>query len=321
MTVGLRRRVTSRVVRRAVTVAISLLLTATTLGVPYVAATSDLSGSQGGTLPATAVVSRGFAAPAAAGVSTGTGAIAPTIDTSVKVRNVAANAKPPKTRTELTDKRGMFTTTYANPNGTRTTEVSLERVNYKDSSGVWQPIDSTLVSDSGQVGYTFKGKSNDLGLRINDKNPSQGLAQATYGSYKISLRVPSVSTAGNPTGGRGFSFGGPGKSNLTIDSRPSGFEFGAALNSSSDPSVYSFAVNPGTLAVSLETDGQTVDFTDAAANGGQGQLVATIDAPSLVDASGVSGSVTVALDASASGLKTGETLLTYTLDATWLAAS
>ena len=126
------------------------MLTVTTLGVPYAAATSSLGGAQGANLPA-AVVSRGYAAPAAAGVSTGTGAIAPTIDTSVKVRNVAPNAKPPKTKTELTDRRGMFTNTYANPNGTRTTEVSSERVNYKDSSGAWQPIDSTLVSDSGQV--------------------------------------------------------------------------------------------------------------------------------------------------------------------------
>jgi RHS repeat-associated protein len=267
------------------------------------------------------VVSPGYAAPAATGLSTGAGALASTIDPSVSVRSVAPNAKPPKAKTELTAKRGMFTSTYANSNGTFTTDFALERLNYKDSNGAWQPIDTSLTSDASVAGYTYRGKANDLGLRVNTKNPSASLVQATYGAYKIGLRVPTVSSAGNSTSATGFSFADTGKSNLTIDSRPSGFEFGATLNSASDPAVYSFAISAGSLLVSLEADGQTVDFTDPAANGGAGEVVATIDAPSLVDASGVSGAVTVALNASAAGLNAGETMLTYSLDPAWLAAA
>jgi len=45
-------------------------------------------------------------------------------------------------RVEITDDRTADITTWANPNGTRTTDFSAAPVRVRDSDGSWHPVDS-----------------------------------------------------------------------------------------------------------------------------------------------------------------------------------
>lgn len=56
---------------------------------------------------------------------------------------------------ELPGKRTATSTTYLNPNGSYTTVVSPTPVNYRDASGAWQTIDTSLVP-SQTAGYAFQ---------------------------------------------------------------------------------------------------------------------------------------------------------------------
>src|SRR5439155_17816727 len=56
---------------------------------------------------------------------------------------------------ELPGKRTATSTTYLNHDGSFTTVVAPRAVNYRDASGAWQPIDTTLVSSSAS-GYAFQ---------------------------------------------------------------------------------------------------------------------------------------------------------------------
>ena len=56
---------------------------------------------------------------------------------------------------ELPGKRTATSNTYLNADGSYTAVVSPHAVNYRDVSGAWQPIDTTLVSSS-TAGYAFQ---------------------------------------------------------------------------------------------------------------------------------------------------------------------
>ena len=66
------------------------------------------------------------------------------------------------------DSRTESRTTFLNPDGSRTTRVHTTPVNYKDSSGSWKPIDTTVESDpaggyrntAGSVRFKFDSSSN-----------------------------------------------------------------------------------------------------------------------------------------------------------------
>jgi len=61
--------------------------------------------------------------------------------------------------------RGAQFTEFVNPDGSSTRVVSPEVVNFKDSAGVWRPVDSGLESDPGIVGG-LRSKSNSWRARF-----------------------------------------------------------------------------------------------------------------------------------------------------------
>jgi RHS repeat-associated protein len=239
--------------------------------------------------------------------------------TNVTVRPDIELPPAPATRTELPDKRTEYSRTYANPNGTFTLEASQGRLNYKDASGAWQPIDTTLVAAEAGSGWDYTQKANDKKLRISKANPETALTQLSVGPYTIGLRIPGIGAFTATTTSTGTTFASA-KGSFTIASTPEGFEFSASLESASVPTSYSFALQTGGLVATLAPDELSITLTDPEATDPTA-IVGVIGMPLLIDASGIVASpstVTVSLSDTESGLLENETLVTYAIDKSWL---
>jgi hypothetical protein len=62
-------------------------------------------------------------------------------------------------------RRTETSTTFANPDGTWTTKVSMSPVNFRNADGEWKPIDTSLV-DSSRPGYVAANARNSFDLLI-----------------------------------------------------------------------------------------------------------------------------------------------------------
>ncbi|MCZ9342927.1 hypothetical protein NGM37_34730, partial [Streptomyces sp. TRM76130] len=98
-----------------------------------------------------------------------------------KARNKAEVVAPPTTEVtgfdadrskELPAERDGFSRTYANEDGTRTTEISPTPVNYRGADGDWQPIDTELRTD----GDGWRNTADAVGVRIDQRADSARLA-------------------------------------------------------------------------------------------------------------------------------------------------
>jgi hypothetical protein len=175
MGVGMARRLQRRLggrgstSSRAFKTAACVVLVATSLTVPAVAIAASPKG-QGGNPPGGPGQVTANPVPVAPIYSDGQGAAATISATGgISLREAFTKPKPPKVKAELVDKRTESTSTYINPDGSYTVDVSPVRLHYKDPNGAWQVIDTTLVADS-DGGYDLKTKANDVSLSLSDKN-------------------------------------------------------------------------------------------------------------------------------------------------------
>jgi len=92
-----------------------------------------------------------FASPAVAIGSRSAHAAKELILTRPDAVSAATTARAEHHRVEILDKLSSTTTTYANPNGTFTTDSSSAPVRTRDASGKWVDISTTLSLDNGNV--------------------------------------------------------------------------------------------------------------------------------------------------------------------------
>jgi hypothetical protein len=97
----------------------------------------------------------------------------------------AADARGPQPGAlELPGKRTATSSTYLNHDGTFTTVVAPQAVNYRDATGAWQPIDTTLVSST-TSDYAFQ----------NAAGPFRALFKDGVGDGFVRFDVPGQSFA------------------------------------------------------------------------------------------------------------------------------
>jgi hypothetical protein len=80
------------------------------------------------------------------------------------------------TRTELPDARTERTRTYANPDGSYTTQVTQGRFNFADPTGAWQPLDLHLVRDPAAA-YDVRVTANDRMVHFGTDSADEALGQ------------------------------------------------------------------------------------------------------------------------------------------------
>ncbi len=261
--------------------------------------------------------------------STGGGALAS--DPSIGRTPDQTPSVAPDGCTELIDQRTERSRTYANVDGSFTTEISQGRLNYKDAKGAWQPVDLDLIYDSTDPTgvYGVRVAANDVKVRFGSSTADAALASLTdrSGKYTISVRALGYGVGWlNPSRNR-VQFQGSGHA-ATITAQPTdvGFEFGATLpDAQANPNLV-FALDTGGLQGSLAADGRTIELRSPTSDGSAGALVGLVEAPTMLDGSGVPADpATVAVDliprgdsAAPASLRSGEVFVRYRIDQKWL---
>ena len=148
-------------------------------------------------------------------------------DPSIGVRLPVPPAAPVAARTELASARSEHSSTFAETDGTFTTELSPARLNFVDSKGEWQPIDLSLANEA-EGAFTLRTSALDRTVRFNDDNADEALARVALGDRSVSLRTsgyPAVARRGAADNKLSFA-GDDDKGAAYARPTETGFEFG-----------------------------------------------------------------------------------------------
>lgn len=212
--------------------------------------------------------------------------------------NIAAVTEPPAARTtgfdratstELVSERDARSRTYANQDGTRTTEISPTPLNYRDGKGDWHPIDSGLTgrestapaarAGEGDAGWTNTADS--VGLHLAARADAPRLAALTLPTGEsFSYGLSGAASAPGKADGTRVTYEQvlPG-TDLWLDSQAGGVKETLVLNSAAAPAEYVFP---------LELDGLDATVRDGSVvlTGTDGRTRAVIPAGFMTDARG-----------------------------------
>lgn len=198
-------------------------------------------------------------------------------DASVRTARVAADGPKTKYGTELPALRTRSSRTYVAPHGSFVDVISAGAVNYKDSAGQWQPIDDSLVP--GQSG-THVNKADAYQVSLPDQIEAAPIRIAFGGAF-VTQQIEGASGAGVVDGNAETYSSVLPSTDLTYATTSSGLKETLTFANASIPQTYviDLAVSSG-LSLKLARQGALQVLNQ------QGQTVAEVPAPSMVDAAG-----------------------------------
>ncbi|MFI1017525.1 polymorphic toxin-type HINT domain-containing protein [Streptomyces sp. NPDC020965] len=201
-------------------------------------------------------------------------------------RNTVAVTPPPATplkgfargtSAEIVSERDERSRTYANADGTRTTELATTPINYRDARGVWRPISSGLVAEASG----WSNAADALDLSIAGRADAPQLAVLTFPSgesfgYGLSGAAP---VAGGQSGARVAYERVLPETDLWLDSQAGGVKETLVLRSAAAPTVFDFPLS--LKGLTAKASGNAVVLLDA-----KGRTKAVIPAGFMEDAKG-----------------------------------
>ena len=239
---------------------------------------------------------------------------------------------PPGEKAELPDVRTEYTRTFANPDGTYSTEASGRRINYLESNGRWTPIDLSLVGDD-VAGFDLRAQANDRVVRLGTTDAKSHLARLSYSGTTIALRAVSYDAAKPLQGDGKVRFDAPLSGQLEVHPTEEGLGYTITLDRLGLNLVYHLVLDTGNLEARIGPDGRTIELASTAPPDGSSRVAGVISAPQLIDGAfepAPAEAVTVALlgrdakdiplDVPAGvleGLGETEVLLSYRIDPAW----
>ncbi|MFI7067071.1 RHS repeat-associated core domain-containing protein [Kribbella sp. NPDC050124] len=177
--------------------------------------------------------------------------------------SAVVTARSQGSKVEVESMRSETSTTWANPDGTMTTEAHAAPIRFKAANGTWQPIDLTL--ERGTDG-TVAPRGHRLGLRLGKRNAATGgvFASAAAGTgrgveWLAPWRLPEPTIEGTKAT---YAEVQPGV-DMTLDARRSGFEadFIVKERPAAAP-VWRIPLRTTGLTARTAADG-TIEFVDA----------------------------------------------------------
>ncbi|MEU4652764.1 LamG-like jellyroll fold domain-containing protein [Streptomyces sp. NPDC023723] len=180
---------------------------------------------------------------------------------------------------ELPAERDGFSRTYANEDGTRTTEVSPTPVNYRDAAGAWQPIDPALRAD----GDGWRNTADAVGVRVDQRADAARLATVELsGGQSLSYGLSGAAAVQGRAAGSTVTYEGVlADTDLRLDSQAGGVKETLVLNSADAPTTFDFPLALDGLTARIVAG--AVELTDA-----EGRVAGVIPAGFMED-SGHSG--------------------------------
>ncbi|MFE4643534.1 DNRLRE domain-containing protein, partial [Streptomyces sp. NPDC056730] len=226
---------------------------------------------------------------------------APSVRKAAEGRNTATVGTPPTpaavtgfdraTSEEIVSERDAHSRTYANADGTETTELSTTPLHFRDRAGAWQTVDPALVASDG--GWT--GAAGSVDVRLAGRADAERLAAVTLPSgesfaYGLEGAAAAKGSAGDAAeGGAADSRVSYREvlpeTDLWLDSRAGGVKETLVLRSTDAPTSFDFPLTltgltakPGTAQ--LGGEGSVILVDD------RGRTKAVIPAGFMEDANG-----------------------------------
>jgi len=144
---------------------------------------------------------------------------------------------------ELADHRTRTSKTYRNSNGSYTTTIASGPINYRDSHGHWQPIDTAVVAAS-HLGYAWQNKANDFTTSFKSTLARDFLSVNARGArFSISLEGASPAS-GRASGSQVLYANALPSVDVRYDSVATGTEEALILRTPTAPTSYHFTLTP-----------------------------------------------------------------------------
>ncbi|MFD7290896.1 LamG-like jellyroll fold domain-containing protein [Streptomyces sp. NPDC059863] len=239
---------------------------------------------------------------------------APSVRKPDEGRNTASVATPPApaeavtgfdraTSKEIVSERAAHSRTYANADGTETTELSTTPLHYRDGAGAWRPVDPALVASDGG----WAGAAGSVGVRLADRADADRLAAVTFPSgesfaYGLDGAAAAKGAATPENGDEDGNGNGNGnedgaadsrvsyrevlpETDLWLDSRAGGVKETLVLRSTDAPTTFDFPLALTGLTAKPGTAGSGGEGSVVLADD-QGRTKAVIPAGFMEDANG-----------------------------------
>ncbi len=212
----------------------------------------------------------------------------------------------PDTSEEIVAERDAHSRTYANEDGTLTSEVSTSPVNYRDRDGTWQPIRTGLAEQDG--GWT--NRADAVGLDLADRADDERLVTLTLASgERFGYALDGAgAAAGKAEGSRVTYEQVLPDTDLWLDSQAGGVKETILLRSAEAPTQFDFPL--ALQGLTARTEDGAVVLADT-----EGRTKAVIPAGFMEDAAGAT-SRAVRYELREDG---GRQTLRVSADAAWLA--
>lgn len=187
---------------------------------------------------------------------------------------------------ELTDLRDRYTKQFLNDDGSRTAEMSLEPIHYKDTNGKWQNISNKLVPLSEQ-GFSLQNEANSFKTSFADNSREPYLVSVKDSqAYSLAWGIENTnnvnSVKNNDTVTYPEIFSGV---DLEYTQLPDGVKENIVLKAPGTSNYVTFNLKTGGLTPKLEADGSIGLYT---AGDGKvpGTLKFSIPKPFMLDNNG-----------------------------------
>lgn len=181
---------------------------------------------------------------------------------------VATDSYDPRFSRELVGERDARTRVFANPDGTKTAQISAQPEFFRTPDGKWEKIDTTLIDDGGVV----RNKAGAIGHRFAKNADSKAL-----GEYRVRDGVSvgfgvvgAAPVAGNRDGDLINYADVRAQSDVELQSTTTGIKETIVLKSKDAPTEWDFPLELKGLTASLDDKGAVL-FKD-----GTGAVKATI---------------------------------------------
>jgi RHS repeat-associated protein len=214
----------------------------------------------------------------------------------------AVNGPTTKYGVEIPSLRTRFGRTYQSRSGSYVAVISAASANFKDASGAWQPIETSLVPSS----HGHVNKANRFSVTLPD-NLASAPVRLDFGSAFLTQQLRGANAAGVVSGSTETYADALPSTTVAYTSGSDQLTELLKLASAAAPKSFTFDITSSGLTA--KTVSGLIELQNAS-----GQTVFTLPAPAMTDAAGAtSGSIAVGIVPSGSGFA-----LTLTPDREWL---
>lgn len=193
----------------------------------------------------------------------------PPTSTAPHLQSHATTGKSPasgRSVGEQADLRTAASSTFLNSDGTWTLQSYPVPIHYQDSKGNWQPIDSSVITDNSDTGYSYGNSANSWRVHFAQHTGGSKLLHLQYPGLTVSESLDAAAVTSATTNGSQVTYPGvfPGVDLLYLVGNAS-LEETLLLHNAQAPASYTFTYHVPGATARQDADGNII-FLDKNGN-------------------------------------------------------